>query len=155
MRSSISGIPRQFLMPGAIFANRDEYEVLTVLGSCVSLCLWDIKKRAGGINHFILPLWNGEGLPTPKYGNIAIDQLLKKMIRLGCHKESLVAKVFGGSNMFSESKGVYAVGERNIALAELLMTEHGIPVVASDTGGKSSRRLIFNCSTGVVYLRKV
>ncbi len=141
-------------MPGAIFANRDECEVLTVLGSCVAICLWDRQTCTGGINHYMLPLWNGEGLPTPKYGNIAIDQLIKKMIRLGCDKERLMAKVFGGSNMFSESTGVYAVGERNIALAEQLMTEHGIPIVATDTGGTTGRRLIFNCGTGVVYLRK-
>jgi chemotaxis protein CheD len=151
---TIDQLPRHFLMPGAIFVNIGGFEVMTVLGSCVAICLWDKRIGAGGINHYMLPLWNGEGLPTPKYGNIAIEQLIRKMMDLGCQKETMVAKVFGGANMLSESSGVYAVGQRNVAFAEQFMQNHGIPIVGSDTGGTSGRRIIFNFGTGVVYLRK-
>ena len=48
------------------------------------VCLYDPVIRVGGINHYMLPLWNGQGLASPKYGNIAIEKLLEKMISLGC-----------------------------------------------------------------------
>ena len=83
----------------------------TVLGSCVSICLWDAHARVGGINHYLLPLWNGEGLPTPKYGNIAIERLIDKVRGLGGGKK-LVAKVFGGSALWETADGLLAVGRR-------------------------------------------
>ena len=72
-----------YLYPGELFVHREPHVVSTVLGSCISVCLWDPERRLGGINHFLLPLWNGEGLPTPKYGNIAISRLIEKMEALG------------------------------------------------------------------------
>ena len=30
-----------YLLPGNLFAHHEEYQVLTVLGSCVSVCFWD------------------------------------------------------------------------------------------------------------------
>jgi chemotaxis protein CheD len=143
-----------FLLPGTIFASKDECLVTTILGSCIALCLWDSKKGIGGINHFMLPTWSGEGEANPKYGNIAIERLLKMMVRLGARKDQLVAKIFGGSSLITDSLGAYSIGDRNLQLAEQMMREHGIPVVAVESGGNSGRRLIFNTHTGVVLMKK-
>ncbi|GAM09809.1 putative chemoreceptor glutamine deamidase CheD [Geobacter sp. OR-1] len=145
---------RHFLLPATIFASREEYLVTTVLGSCVALCLWDKRLMAGGINHFMLPAWTGEGESSAKYGDIAIERLLGMLADLGCRKENLVAKIFGGSSMINENSGAYAIGDRNMELAEQLMRQYGIPVVASETGGCSGRRIIFNTRTGDVYMKK-
>jgi chemotaxis protein CheD len=48
-----------FLYPGAFFAQKGEYTVSTILGSCVAVCLWDPVLRIGGINHYMMDLWNG------------------------------------------------------------------------------------------------
>ncbi len=56
-----------YLHPGNLFAHRTPHIVTTILGSCVAVCLWDPINNIGGINHYMLPLWNGEGLPVPKY----------------------------------------------------------------------------------------
>ncbi len=88
-----------YLIQGMIFAAVEEYRVTTVLGSCVTICLWDPYLEIGGINHYMYPFWNGEGLATPRYGNIAIPKLIEKMLSLGCTKNSLRAKVFGGGNI--------------------------------------------------------
>ena len=96
MTGSEETINKHFLFPGTIFADPGEFQISTVLGSCVALCLWDSVAKIGGMNHYMLPFWNGEGLATPKYGNIAIEKLLSRMLRLGCRKENLVAKIFGG-----------------------------------------------------------
>jgi len=143
-----------YLYPGGLFADFRPHRVTTVLGSCVSVCLWDKARGVGGINHYLLPLWNGEGLPTPRYGNIAIASLVDRMLGLGCSRETLCAKLFGGAAMWENSNGLLAVGERNIDLAWRLLDEYRIPVVASDLGGDVGRKIIFDSATGTVLLRR-
>ena len=149
-----NNILKHFLFPGTLFADPNDYEISTVLGSCVAVCLWDSIARKGGINHFMLPLWNGEGLATPKYGNIAIEKLLSRVLAIGCRKEKLVAKVFGGANVMNTGNEVFMIGERNIILAFELLEEYRIPVVASDVGGGVGRKIIMNSATGVVLVAK-
>ncbi len=146
---------RHYLYPGAIFVHSQPHLVTTILGSCVSVCLWDSKTRIGGINHYLLPFWNGEGLPTPKYGNIAIVKLIEKMLASpGCHKDHLVAKIFGGASMWGTGGGLLAIGDRNCELAKELLHKHAIPIQACDLGGKVGRKLIFNTQDGSVLVRR-
>lgn len=145
---------KHFLFPGTIFAEPLEYQISTVLGSCVAVCLWDQILRRGGMNHMMLPFWNGEGLATPKYGNIAMEKLLHKMLVIGCHREHLVAKVFGGANVTGTGLEVFMVGDRNITLAFQMLEEFRIPVVAKDIAGQVGRKIIMNTGTGVVLVGK-
>lgn len=145
---------KHFLFPGTIFADPRGCQVSTVLGSCVAVCLWDSFARMGGINHFMLPLWNGEGLATPRYGNIAIEKLLVKLLAMGCRKEYLIAKVFGGANVMGTGNEVFMIGDRNIMLAFQMLEEFGIPVKGSDVGGRVGRKIIMNTTTGAVLVGK-
>jgi chemotaxis protein CheD len=145
---------KHFLFPGTLFAEPLEYQISTVLGSCVAVCLWDQVMRRGGMNHMMLPFWNGEGLATPKYGNIAMEKLLAKMLSIGCHREQLVAKVFGGANVTGTGLEVFMVGDRNITLAFQMLEEFRIPVVAKDIAGQVGRKIIMNTGTGVVMVGK-
>ena len=97
-------VKTHYLYPGTIFTHRDQHLVTTILGSCVAVCVWHEKSRVGGINHYLLPLWNGDGLPTPKYGNVAIPRLVEK-IRSIAGGGTLIAKVFGGASMWSQTSG--------------------------------------------------
>ena len=146
-----------YLYPANIFASREMYQITTLLGSCVAVCLYDTRQRFGGMNHFMLPLWNGTGLASPKFGNIAIRQLIQKMEQLGSDRKDLVAKVFGGAAVLDVSADLFNVGSRNadIALAEL--EARHIKVVASSLKGEKARKIIFNTFTGEVrqkYIEK-
>lgn len=145
---------RHFLFPGTLHASRQECTITTVLGSCVSVCLWDQIHGGGGMNHFMLPLWNGEGLATPKYGNIAMEKLLERVLQLGCHQPYLVAKVFGGANISESKNGTFLIGDRNTTLALQMLKEWRIPVVATDLGGRLGRKIIMNTLTGEVLVGK-
>lgn len=147
-------IPRHFLYPGTLFVHRQEHLVTTVLGSCISVCMHDRERGVGGINHYLLAFWNGEGLPTPRYGTVAIERLLQKMLEHGARRENVTAKFFGGATIIRSSQGMLSVGERNIMLADELMEELGIRVICSDVGGTQGRKIIFNTRTGVVYMGK-
>jgi chemotaxis protein CheD len=144
-----------YLYPAALIVPDKPALVHTILGSCVSVCLFDKVKKTGGINHFMLPLWNGEGLATPKYGNIAIEKLVEKMTFSGSKKEHLIAKVFGGGEVIDYSSKTFNIGLRNITIAFEILSELRIPVISQSTGGKSGRKIIFNTQTGEVIHRFV
>ncbi len=142
-----------YLLPGNLFAHENEHTVITVLGSCISVCLWDSRRGIGGINHFMLPFWNGEGLASPRFGNIAIAKLIERMIELGADRNQLQAKVFGGGDMLKATSAFMNIGQRNIVLAEDMLREARIPIVSADTGGKHGRKLVFNTRTGLVLVK--
>src|SRR3954469_9883998 len=86
-----------YLHPGEIFVSADSHVVPTILGSCVAVCLWDPITRIGGINHYLLPTFSGQGIASPRFGNIAIQELLAQLTQLGTQKHNLLAKLFGGA----------------------------------------------------------
>lgn len=126
--------------------------VTTVLGSCVAVCLYDETTGLGGINHYMLPFWNGNELASPKYGNIAIESLVKKLEKLGVQRNNMVAKVFGGANQLNHTIGV---GQRNIKVAQEMLEELNIKIVAKSVGGEKGRKINFNTSTGEVFMKYV
>jgi chemotaxis protein CheD len=144
-----------YLMSGSIFVPEEAYLVMTVLGSCVSVCLWDSVKKIGGINHYMLPFWNGEGLASPKYGTIAIPKLLEKMIGLGAVKRNLQAKIFGGGEVFGKPNAVMNIGARNILIAQSVLEREHIPIVSADVGGKTGRKIVYDLVTGSVFVKKL
>jgi len=103
-------IKTHYLYPAALFAEEDPHLVDTILGSCVAVCLFDPVKKIGGINHYMLPFWNGTGLASPKYGNIAIQKLVEKMLSLGAKKENLQAKIFGGGEVIETKSNHFKIG---------------------------------------------
>jgi chemotaxis protein CheD len=129
--------------------------VHTILGSCVAVCLFDPKNKIGGINHYMLPFWNGQGLASPKYGNIAIEKLYEKLLENGAEPPHLIAKVFGGGEVIENMTSHFNIGMRNIMLAEEMLKEYRIPIKAQSTGGKQGRKIIFNSFTGEVIQRYV
>jgi chemotaxis protein CheD len=145
----------QFLFPATVLASSSSVKIQTILGSCVSVCLYDPITQIGGMNHFMLPFWNGEGLESPKYGNIAIDMLLAKIIECGAQKASLQAKVFGGANQYTYSKNAFNIGERNIRLALHTLEEFNIPVVALSVGGVCGRKILFESRSGQVLMKYI
>jgi chemotaxis protein CheD len=139
-----------FLHPSSVYVSEEPIWVTTVLGSCVAICFIDRKQNIGGINHYMMPYWNGIGLESPKYGNIAINQLFQKMLEIGAKKEDMVCKIFGGAEVLNEKTSVFQIGQRNIELAYKMISELGITIVSSSTGGKLGRKIHFNTRTGEV-----
>lgn len=146
-------IKNHYLYPSALFADKEPHMVDTILGSCIAVCLYDEKRKIGGINHFMLPFWNGSGLASPKYGNIAIEKLIEKMLALGSNMNDMKAKVFGGGEVVETQSNHFRIGERNIELAEKMLTELNIRVMGRSVGGKLGRKIRFNTETGVVLMK--
>src|SRR5512133_1206763 len=139
-----------FLYPSALFASREPFIVNTILGSCIAVCFYDDVLKCGGINHYMLPFWNGQGLASPKFGNIAIHKLLEKMQLLGCSQKNRIAKVCGGGNIIESSSVQFMIGDRNIAVAKDMLKELNIRIVSQSVGGSLGRKIQFNTATGEV-----
>lgn len=139
-----------YLFPSTLFADKNPYRITTVLGSCIALCLYDPAKKIGGMNHYMLPLWNGEGLASPKYGNIAIERLIERMLLMGSVRGNLQAKVFGGGDVLKIVNPGLSIGKRNIELVVNILNKERIRLVASSVGGEHGRKIIFNTYNGEV-----
>jgi chemotaxis protein CheD len=110
--------------------------------------------QIAGMNHYLLPLWNNDGLASPKFGNIAIMKLIEGMEAVGCERRNIIAKVFGGAspNNFAGSSRL-AVGERNIQVAVDMLNEYRIKIVASDLGGNKGRKIAMDSTTGKILMK--
>lgn len=143
---------KRFLYPGQMAVSREPLVITTILGSCAALCLWDSKKKVGGMNHYLLPEGSDGGPNRLRYGNVANPALLNELLALGCELKNLQAKVFGGSSAFAANP-LQSVGSRNVQLAEEFLRKSNIPLVSKDVSGKHGRRLVFHTEDGVTQIR--
>jgi len=148
-------LPRKFIHVGEIFVGIKPTEIVTVLGSCVGVCLYDKVELIGGMNHYLLPLWNGNGLESPKYGNVAIPKLIENMENIGCLRRNMEAKIFGGANIHRSNSEGQLIGQKNILIAKEVLREYGIPIRAEDTGGNNGRRIMMISDVNRIILKYV
>lgn len=147
---------KKFIHVGEFYIGVRPTEVSTILGSCVAVCLYDKVEQIGGMNHYLVPLWNGNGLQSPKYGNVAIHRLVEGMLNIGCNLNNIEAKIFGGGNVIDIGANEdMMVGRKNIIIAEEVLDEYKIPIIAKDVGGTRGRRLLLNSESGKVMLKYI
>ncbi|ADO42901.1 chemotaxis protein CheD [Ketogulonicigenium vulgare] len=126
--------------------------VTTVLGSCVSACLFDVQRGIGGMNHFLLPD-AGRSSGDNRYAAAAMEVLVNSLLRRGAQRGSLQAKLFGGARMLA---GLSDIGQRNAEAARQFLQAEGVPVIGADLGGDCARRIRFWPASGraqVLHLR--
>lgn len=142
-----------FIHVGQIHVDSTPHAISTVLGSCVAVCLYDAVLGIGGMNHYLLPFWNGNGLQSPKFGNIAIPKLLESMFARGSTPKTLQAKIFGGASMNIGGSDAMMIGQKNILVAKEILKEYKIAIVAEDIGGQNGRKIQFDLERGKVLLK--
>lgn len=128
----------------------------TLLGSCVSVCLYDTRLKLAGMNHFLLPSVTGKRDDDPDLvlaGDFSMAVLVNDMLRQGANKARMVARAFGGGNVVSAFRT--SIGERNAAFAQEWLEREGIPLLGSDFGGAWARKIVFLPATGDAYCRRV
>lgn len=145
--------------PGEFLASQEDVIIATVLGSCISVALWDHRLLMGGINHFMLPgnLDDKDVVKSrnAKYGMFAMELLYNELLKKGSRKVDISAKVFGGSSVFKLPGGFRAISKGNIDFAFAYLEKENIPVLASDIGGELPRKIFFFARTGKVLLKRI
>lgn len=140
---------RSRLVVGETFASAKPAWVSTVLGSCVSVCLFDPERRIGGMNHFLLPEPPADEPGSARYGSVAIDQLIEEMVTLGADRSRLVAKVFGAAHQTGSAE----VSQGNCTFTRRYLAHEKIPLLAERLGGSSGMELRFETHTGRAFVR--
>ncbi|HSM94026.1 MAG TPA: chemotaxis protein CheD [Anaeromyxobacteraceae bacterium] len=139
-----------YVHPGRLVATAGAGEFTTVVGSGVVVCAWDPIANVAGMAHFLLPD-KGNAPPAPRFGDVAMKQLLEELQRLGAQGFRLRAAVYGGSAPPIAAESGH-LGERNVEAAKVFLATHGIAIVAKDVGGAGGRKVTFGGATGKVEL---
>lgn len=150
-----------FLKPGEYFVGDANYQIRTMLGSCVSITLWHPASRIGAMSHFLLPTRNLIDTSVrpldARYGDEALQLMLAELAQAGIKPQQCQSKIFGGGNMFPKQtrKGLMHIGRKNGEAARTLLCAHGIPIVSESLFGIGHRQIVFDVSTGDVWSHQV
>ncbi|QJW85863.1 chemoreceptor glutamine deamidase CheD [Ramlibacter terrae] len=146
------------ILPGQYYAAARHGSISTVLGSCVSTCLWDPVERIGGMNHFMLPgdsaRPDSPRAASARFGLYAMEVLINDMTRPGADRRRLVAKVFGGAQLLAGFDKL-DVGAKNSEFVLHFLREEGIRVVAQDLLDVCPRKVHFFVDSGKVQVKRL
>jgi len=136
------------IKPGEFYSSDKDEVISTLLGSCISVALYDLSLPVGGLNHFLLPFPKNTDNPlfsnSGKYGINAMELLINDILKKGGEKKNLRAKVFGGSTVLAlKKRAVYDIPKINIAFVFGFLETERIPVDAYSVGGTIPRRISF------------
>lgn len=122
------------------------------LGSCLAVSLYDPETKIGGMGHLLLPCQPDNSPPgsESKYVDTGINQMMEELIQAGAKRESLVAKVAGGANMFETEYHtlINSIGARNAKSARETLHQLGIPLLGAEVGGNRGRNVEFDLASG-------
>ena len=146
------------ILPGEYFVTPRDLLIVTVLGSCVSVCLRDPQNGIGGMNHFMLPGNSDDGFgpvsSSARYGVYAMEVLINHLLKLGARRHQLEAKVFGGGCVL---RGITAnnIGQRNVDFVLDYLHTEGIELLAEDLLDIYPRKVYFFPASGRVLVKKL
>lgn len=142
------------ILPGEYYVTKEKEVITTVLGSCISVCVFDPKLCIGGMNHFMLPSGSNLDLLSEsfRYGDVAMERLVNDILRNGGDKDRLIFKAFGGGQII---KNMTSIGQRNITFLHKFMTMEGYRLSASDLGGPYPRKIMFFPLEGKVKVKRL
>lgn len=142
---------------GGYHVSKEPVIVKTVLGSCISVCLYDKFEKFGGMNHFMLPEIkdvSADDYNSTRYGIFAMEVLINEILKLGGKKQNLVAKIFGGGNVLAKTKqDVIRVADKNIEFAKKFLSSEKIEIISEDVGGTSPRKIFFYTDENRVLMK--
>jgi chemotaxis protein CheD len=134
-------------------------ELLTSVGSCVAVCLYDSARKCGGLAHIMLPhssLGPQEPLPS-KYADTAVPALIRAirgLTSLSGVESRLSAKIAGGANMFVNTHATgLDIGAKNTKAVHQALAEYKVRLISEDVGGSHGRRISFNLASGVIVVK--
>ncbi len=145
---------RKFLRPGQFYASRRPVMTETLVGSCVTVCLYNTKEGFGAMNHFLRDRPRNESDPeVGTYGTSATRQIVNAMLKIDSEPRHYQASIFGGAAVLKTANADGSIGQGNVAAALEVLKAAGIRVVRQEVGGTRGRRVRFNTQTGQIECR--
>ena len=155
-------LPVVYLKPAEMYMASSPSIVKTVLGSCVSVTLFNHRLKVGVICHGLLPYCReksackGECTLCFKYVDCSIRHMVGQFRSLGIGHREIEVKLFGGADMFIARAGEReTVGAQNVVAALSIIAKEHLNLCKSDTGGNQGRRIYFYTHTGEIFLKRL
>lgn len=144
---------------GEMYLSSEATIVSTILGSCVSVCLFSQRTGVGGITHFALPdrsYATNSNRNDLNFGETAIDQLYHEILKVpGVEKKDLVAKIVGGASVVSLLTHAHSIGELNVDISRTILQNLKVEIVGEHIGGFSGRKVFFYTDSGRLRVSKI
>jgi chemotaxis receptor (MCP) glutamine deamidase CheD len=153
MMEHAPGVKEVSIHIGGVFASREPAVVRTVLGSCVSACLFDPLTNVGGMNHFMLPEGEQDGDQPTRYGINAMEVLINEIMKKGGERRRLRAKVFGAGHVLNIQSVGLAVPMRNALFVKEFLATEKIPILSQRLGGVNPLQVHFFTHAGKALIR--
>ena len=148
---------KKFLQIGELYVAKKPMLLGTLLGSCVSICLYNKFNGHAAMNHFLMSsaaikvMQNDPG----KYGESSCEMIIRSLMSIDPDASHYSAQIFGGGNMFNLRNSVKDIGKRNIRIAEQVLSKYKIRIIRRKTGGTKGMKIFFNTSKNKVDCRKL
>jgi len=132
-------------------------ELVTIVGSCIALTLYDQRHQIGGMIHIVLPGRRKKLRNTERhsfYADTGVPFLLCALKESGANIENLEAVIAGGASSYGEYSE-HTIGKRNTAAVMSFIKENKILLKSMDVGGRNGRKIGFNLKTGSATIQKI
>ena len=139
-----------FLKPGYMILPSGPIIIYLVLGSAVSVVLYDRETGKAGLCHFGIPRRRRNSPSQPKYGTVAVPGLIMMLEDSGCELHDIEAQVVGGSDQPG-----HTMGSENAEVAIGILRKKSVQITSSDVGGNKGRKVIYNPETNHLAVVKV
>ncbi len=147
-----------YLKAGEFLMSSDPARVITVLGSCVSVTMFNERLGIGAICHALLPSNTGTD-DDFRYVDSSIMQMVKTFKRLKIDCREIEVKLFGGADMFQASAGkrprLPSIGEQNVKTALRVIEKEKLKLRSLDVRGRSGRKLYYYIHANRVYVKRL
>lgn len=152
MTTAVQTTPTQLTANmGEIVLLSGEQTAQAILGSCLGIVLYDLKRQRGALAHVVLPQSEGRAGAAGKFVDTAIPWMVNALRGKGADTTKLVCKLVGGANMFANN-GPIQIGQQNIAVARRELEKAKIRVAAEHLEGTQGRRITFENISGRVLV---
>jgi chemotaxis protein CheD len=122
----------------AVSSNAGDELVAIGLGSCIGLALVDREAGVAGLAHVVLPESQGKPGPAAKFADLAIPDLITRLVEAGAERRRLQAVMIGGARMFTVGASL-DIGARNSEAVREALSKERIKIHAEEIGGNRGR----------------
>ena len=146
---------RTFVYPGGLHVVEAPASLVTIVGSCVAVCLRVPSGEVGGMVHFLMPFGPANPRTRMGYANHAVPALVEA-VRALANDPQVEAKLAGGAQVQGAAPGQRRrMGTENIDAARRTLASLDVKIVSEAVGGCYGRRVLYDVGRGDMRVQEL
>ncbi len=135
----------KFILPGEFFISNEPYHITTILGTCVSICIFNHHNRMAAINHFIHPFSDGnKNKDIGIYGDLSTKHIIDQLFLIDDHPSHYSAILVGGGMSNSKTNHHFGISAANIESGLSILNDYNIKINTVNTDSNGGVKIIFD-----------